>query len=75
MREVKLPIEYHGRVLPVRYRVDFICFGDVIVEIKAIPAITPQAYWQGVHYVRAAKHQRGLVLNFGATSLQWKRCT
>jgi GxxExxY protein len=25
IREVKLPIEYHGRVLPVRYRVDFIC--------------------------------------------------
>jgi GxxExxY protein len=73
--EVKLPIEWHGRVCPVKYRVDFVCYGDVIVEIKAIPRITPRAYWQAAHYVRAAKHERGLLLNFGATSLQYKRCT
>ena len=74
-REVRLPIEYHGHVCPVRYRVDFICYGNVIVEIKAIPAITPQAHWQAISYVKAAKQERGLLINFGATSLQHKRCT
>lgn len=73
-REVKLPIEFHGRLLPVKYRVDFVCYGNIIVEIKAIPAITPQAHWQAIHYVKAAKQERGLLINFGSVSLQYKRC-
>jgi GxxExxY protein len=74
-REVKLPIAYHGRVLPVTYRVDFICFGNVIVEIKAIERITAVAHAQTINYVKAAQHERGLLLNFGPCSLQHKRCT
>jgi GxxExxY protein len=73
--EVSLPIEFHGRLLPVMYRVDFVCHGDIIVEIKAIPRITPQAHAQAINYVKAAKQLRGLLINFGGLSLQYKRCT
>ena len=74
-REVRLPIEFHGRLLPVMYRVDFVCHGNIIVEIKAIPRITAQAHAQAINYVKAAKQSRGLLINFGGVSLQYKRCT
>jgi GxxExxY protein len=72
--EVKLPISYKGRVLEeLRYRVDFICFDDVIVEIKAQDMITTRDEAQLLNYLKASKIRRGLILNFGAPSLQHKR--
>ena len=34
-REISLPIQYKGMVLPTHYRADFICFSEIIVEFKA----------------------------------------
>lgn len=72
--EVKLPISYKGRILEeLHYRVDFICFDDVIVEIKANDAIARRDEAQLLNYLKAAKFRRGLILNFGAPSLQHMR--
>lgn len=72
--EVKLPISYKGQVLEeLHYRVDFICFDDVIVEVKANDAITTRDEAQLLNYLKASKIRRGLILNFGAPSLQHKR--
>lgn len=72
--EVKLPISYKGRVLEeLHYRVDFICFEDVIVEVKANDTITTRDEAQLLNYLKASKIRRGLILNFGAPSLQHKR--
>src|SRR5687768_3845030 len=72
--EVKLPISYKGHVLEeLHYRVDFICFDDVIVEVKANDTITTRDEAQLLNYLKAAKIRRGLILNFGAQSLQHKR--
>lgn len=72
--EVTLPISYKGRVLDdLRYRVDFICFDDVVVEIKAQDVITTRDEAQLLNYLKASKIRRGLILNFGAPSLQHKR--
>jgi GxxExxY protein len=71
--EVSCPIVYKGRALAVSYRVDFICFGEVVVELKALSAIGPNEVSQAINYLRAAKLSRALVLNFGARSLQYRR--
>ena len=72
--EVKLPISYKGRILEeLHYRVDFICFDDVIVEVKANDSINTRDEAQLLNYLKAAKIRRGLILNFGAPSLQHKR--
>lgn len=71
--EVPIPIGYKGQPLPLRYRVDFICFSDVIVEVKALDAIRGHEEAQLLNYLKAAKVRRGLLLNFGATSLQHVR--
>src|SRR6185295_15105545 len=73
VREVRLPVRYRNRVLPVSYIVDFICYGEVLVELKALHAIGPIETAQLINYLRAAGRSRGLLLNFGAPSLQHKR--
>jgi GxxExxY protein len=73
VREVQLPILYKGRPLDSLYRADFICYGSVIVELKAIKTISPVEEAQLLHYLKATGHERGLLLNFGAPSLQVKR--
>ena len=73
-KEVTLPISYRNELLlELHYRVDFICFDDVIVEVKANDTITTRDEAQLLNYLKAAKFRRGLILNFGAPSLQHKR--
>ena len=72
-REVRLPISYKGRVLRKTYCADYICYGEIVVELKALASIGPLEEAQLINYLRAARRQRGLLINFGARSLQYKR--
>lgn len=71
--EVELPIHYKGAALECRYRADFVCFGDVIVEIKALAQLTGIERSQVINYLKATGHRRALLINFGAESLQYER--
>jgi GxxExxY protein len=73
VHEARLAVRYRNRVLPVSYTVDFICYGEVLVELKALHAVGPNEVAQMINYLRVARRSRGLLLNFGATSLQHKR--
>jgi len=73
VREARLEVTYRNHVLPVFYRVDFICYGEILVELKALNTIGPNEVAQLINYLRVAHRTRGLVLNFGAASLQHKR--
>ncbi|MDP2319118.1 MAG: GxxExxY protein [Acidobacteriota bacterium] len=70
--EVALPIDYKGERLPTNYRVDFVC-GQVLVEAKAVAELSPVHLSQVINYLRASGAQRGLLLNFGARSLEYRR--
>jgi GxxExxY protein len=72
-REVELPVYYKGQPLGVSYRADFLCYGDVLVELKALDRLTKRESAQIVHYLAASRLNRGLLLNFGTSSLQYKR--
>ena len=72
-REAELKIKNKGRDLPVDYHVDFICFESVVVEVKALSAITTTEEAQLLNYLKASRMRRGLLFNFGATSFQHKR--
>lgn len=73
VREVMLPIEYKGRRLASRYRADLLCYVDVVVELKAVSVITGVEEAQLINYLKATGAARGLLLNFGSKSLQFKR--
>ena len=72
-REVALPVVYKGRRLQCAYRADFVCFGEVIVELKAISQLTGADDAQVINELKATGLHRGLLLNFGAPSLEHKR--
>jgi GxxExxY protein len=61
--EVRLPIAYKGVVLPLGYRVDFICLSGVIVEVKALDALTARETSQLLNYLKASGIRRGLLIN------------
>ena len=72
-REVLLPIYYRKHKLDTRYKSDFLCYGSIIVELKALSEISGNDDAQAINYLKATSHERALLLNFGAPSLQYKR--
>ena len=66
-------IVYKGKPLDKTYQPDFVCFDEVIVEIKAISHLTGLEEAQLINYLKATGLKVGLLLNFGAKSLEYKR--
>lgn len=67
-------ITYKGRQIRHTYRADFIVFGKIIVEIKALDKLTGREESQLLNYLKATGMQVGLLLNFGSShKLEWKR--
>ena len=72
-REVELPIVYKGRLLESVYRADFVCYTEVVVELKALRALSGSEEAQIINYLKASRLATGLLLNFGAPRLDHKR--
>jgi len=72
-REVKLQLSYKGRRLDAKYSVDFVCFGAVVVELKALSHLSGTEEAQVINYLKATGLEVGLLLNFGTRSLGHKR--
>ena len=71
-REIDLPIYYDNEKVGSR-RADFFVEGLVLVELKAIECLTSANNSQLLNYLGAFKIPVGLLLNFGAASLEIKR--
>ena len=69
----RIEIFYKGRVLNKEYIADFLCYDLIVVEIKAIKAITGIEEAQILNYLKATNLPLGLIVNFGAPQLEWKR--
>jgi iron complex transport system substrate-binding protein len=68
-REVPFPIEYHGKVIPLAYRVDILVNDRVIIEVKSSDQNHPVYRRQVLTYLRHTNLQTGLVINFGKDRL------
>jgi GxxExxY protein len=66
-------IEYKGKPLKKTYEPDFICFDEVIVEIKAMDKLSSIEHAQIINYLKATRLKVGLLINFGSKSLEHKR--
>ncbi len=71
--QVELSIRFKKRTLKTRYKPDFICFGDVIVELKALKSLSDIERAQVINYLKAAGKRRALLINFGAKQLEFER--
>jgi GxxExxY protein len=74
----QLKLFYRGRELRQRYIPDFICFGKIIVELKAVSKLIDEHRAQVINYLNATGFELGLLVNFGSyPKLEWERlvCT
>jgi GxxExxY protein len=69
-----LQILYKGHRLEKEYVPDFVCYQQIIVELKALDHLTSKEEAQVLNYLKATKFRVALLLNFGSHGkLQWKR--
>ncbi len=73
-REFEIPIFYRDEHIGTR-RVDFLVKGVVSVELKALIKLEDVHFAQAINYLEAYNLEIGLLLNFGARSLEFKRLT
>lgn len=66
-------IIYKGKPLNRTYQPDFVCYGEVLVEIKALSVLTGAEKSQIINYLKASRLEVGLLINFGSRSLEHKR--
>jgi len=60
-----LTLRYKGEPLKQTYKPDFICYGKIIVELKAIKEVAPEHKAQVINYLKATGMKLGLLVNFG----------
>jgi GxxExxY protein len=68
-----IQISYKGKPLDKTYQPDFICYGEIILEIKAISGLSGIEEAQLINYLKATGLKVGLLINFGSKSLEYKR--
>jgi len=68
-----IEIQYKGKPLEKKYQPDFLCFDEVIVEIKAMSNLSGVEEAQLLNYLKATHLKVGLLINFGSKSLEHKR--
>jgi GxxExxY protein len=69
----EMTIFYKGRQLKKTYLADFVAFGKIIVELKALDRLTSREESQVINYLKSSGLEVGVLINSGAPSLEWKR--
>ena len=72
-REVQYQVKYKDIILPHQFFADFVAFGSIILEIKAVSDLTDQHFAQTINYLAVSGMEVGLVINFKKPKLHYKR--
>jgi GxxExxY protein len=73
LKENKVRIQFDNSLLDKFFKADFVCFDEIILELKATPFIHPNDAGQVLNYLRATGFKLGILVNFGEKSLTYKR--
>ena len=71
--EKKLPVFYKGHELKKCFVVDFLCYNNIVLELKAVEFLNNEHFSQVLNYLKATGLKVGLLVNFGSRSVQVKR--
>lgn len=72
-RQKKLQIKFNGEPLSKFFVADFVCYNHIILEIKSATFLHEDNTKQVINYLKATGLSVGLLINFGESSLRWKR--
>ena len=72
-KEALINIYYKGEKLDKCYKADFICYNDIVIELKALSDLSSEHESQLINYLKATRKKLGILINFGKPSLQYKR--
>ncbi len=64
-REKLLKMYFHNQVLLKEYKADFVCYGDIVVELKAVSELNGEHRAQLFNYLRITNSCAGILINFG----------
>ncbi len=68
-----LHLEYKGYRLERKYVPDYLCYEEIVIEIKALTKCGPNEEAQIINALKASKRKIGILINFSEPSLFWKR--
>jgi GxxExxY protein len=76
-REKSFRVLYDDLILDRRFDVDFMVFNSIVLEIKAASIIHYENFRQTLNYLKASEIKLGILINFGASKLEFQRiiCT
>ncbi len=72
-REAHMKVTYKGNTLESEFIPDFLCYGEIIVELKAVEELTNLHRSQAINYAHVSNKKVALLINFGAESLEHER--
>ena len=72
-REKELSVSYKGNTLTKTFKADFVCYGKIILELKAVKEFADEHYAQIYNYLRASGMDLGILINFGTASIEYER--
>ena len=72
-REKLIQISYKGHTLDKQYCADFVCYQDIIVELKAVTELNSIHKAQLFNYLKATGYKLGLLINFGEEMVKFER--
>jgi len=72
-KERVLSINYKDIELEKKYNADFVCYGKIILETKAVKELCDNHRAQIINYLKATGFKLGLLVNFGEPSLKYER--
>ncbi|MCC8113097.1 MAG: GxxExxY protein [Bacteroidales bacterium] len=72
-RESDMTVYYKGHPLKHKYNPDFLCYTNIIVELKAVQGLADEHMAQTINYLKGTGLRLALLINFGEDSLKWRR--
>ncbi|MGC3991074.1 MAG: GxxExxY protein [Chthoniobacteraceae bacterium] len=61
----QLSLSYRDKTLAQHFVPDFLCYGKIIIELKAVSTLTNEHRAQTINYLKATRYPLGLLVNFG----------
>lgn len=71
-REKELRIQYKGQYVKHYYKADFVCYGKIIIELKAVSALNNEHMAQTINYLKTTGLELALLANLGSNTLERK---